>query len=240
MTAQPWFRMYSEFASDPKVQMLAFEDQRHFIVLLCLKCNGTLDASIPSADFRERMIARGLGLSPESAAEAKRRLLEVGLIDADWSPIKWDDRQFRSDSSAERTRKWRDKRAERHGDVTVTPQNRTEQNRTETEGDASVTPPQVKVDSPNPAPEARGSRLPDDFTLTPERRQVAMTERVNPERTFARFCDHWRAASGATARKRDWDAAWRNWCRKDADMRRPAGPAAEPSALNPHAHLDMR
>lgn len=97
-----------------------------------------------------------------------------------------------------------------------------------------------KRSAPARTPQPTGQRLPDDFTLTPERRRVADTERVNAERSFARFCDHWRAASGSNARKRDWDAAWRNWCRKDADMRRPAGPVAEPSPLNPHAHLDMR
>lgn len=62
-----------------------------------------------------------------------------------------------------------------------------------------------------------GSRLPEDFALTAERRRVAEAEHVDPERTFAKFCDHWRAASGANARKRDWDAAWRNWCRTEAD-----------------------
>lgn len=64
---------------------------------------------------------------------------------------------------------------------------------------------------------ATAQRLPDDFELTGERRGVAQSERVDCEREFARFTDHWRASSGANARKRDWDAAWRNWCRKAAD-----------------------
>lgn len=28
-----------------------------------------------------------------------------------------------------------------------------------------------------------------------------------------KFKDHWKAASGANARKKDWVAAWRNWMR---------------------------
>ncbi|MCC7462113.1 MAG: GIY-YIG nuclease family protein [Gammaproteobacteria bacterium] len=63
-------------------------------------------------------------------------------------------------------------------------------------------------------------RMPDDFALTAQRRQVAKTEHVDPERTFAKFCDHWRSASGVNARKLDWDAAWRNWCRREADVGR--------------------
>ena len=61
-------------------------------------------------------------------------------------------------------------------------------------------------------------RLPAEFELTEERKATAKAEAVNPEREFARFCDHWRASGGSNARKRDWDAAWRNWCRKAADV----------------------
>ncbi len=64
----------------------------------------------------------------------------------------------------------------------------------------------------------RASRLPEDFALTDARRNVAESEHVDPDRTFVRFADHWRASSGANARKHDWDAAWRNWCRKEADQ----------------------
>jgi hypothetical protein len=66
------------------------------------------------------------------------------------------------------------------------------------------------------------TRLTDDFELTPERRLVAEVERLPAERTFAKFCDYWRAASGAKARKHDWDATWRNWCRTEADRSRGA------------------
>ena len=67
------------------------------------------------------------------------------------------------------------------------------------------------------APTAK--RLPDDFTLTEARKETAKGEGADPAREFAKFTDHWRAASGANARKHDWDAAWRNWCRKSHDMR---------------------
>lgn len=126
MTAKlPWFRLYTDFVSDPKLQLLAFEDQRHFVAVLCLKRDGTLDADYSSDELRSRVIAVKLGLSVNAADEAKRRLWEVDLVDLNWQPIAWEKRQFESDSSAERTRNWRAKKAkentERHGDVTVTP-----------------------------------------------------------------------------------------------------------------------
>jgi hypothetical protein len=76
-------------------------------------------------------------------------------------------------------------------------------------------------------------RLPEDFTLTSERRAVAEAERLPADRTFAKFCDYWRSASGQSARKLDWDATWRNWCRTEADRSRGKLPGAVP--LQPKA-----
>jgi hypothetical protein len=61
------------------------------------------------------------------------------------------------------------------------------------------------------------TRLGEDFGLTEERKAYATAERLDPERTFAKFTDYWKAASGAKARKHDWDATWRNWCRTETD-----------------------
>jgi hypothetical protein len=112
-----WFRMYSEFAGDPVIQSLAFEDQRHYVVLLCIKSDGTLDKTL-ATQIRERVICRALGLDPLAASEAKRRLIEVGLITKDWQPVGWDKRQFVSDNSTERVRKYR--KSKETGNVTET------------------------------------------------------------------------------------------------------------------------
>lgn len=103
----PWFRMYAEFSGDPVIQSLAFEDQRHYVILLCLKCSGTLDRDI-SHDQRDRVITKGLGLDPTSAAEVKRRLIDVGLIDKSWHPSAWEKRQFK----------------DRHGVAAIAPEGR--------------------------------------------------------------------------------------------------------------------
>jgi hypothetical protein len=131
-----WFRMYSEFAGDPVIQSLAFEDQRHYVVLLCIKSDGTLD-KILSPQIRERVICRALGLDPLSASEAKRRLIEVGLITKDWQPCGWERRQFVSDSSTERVRKYR--KSKETGNVTG--------NVTETLTDRSGNAPDTDTDT---------------------------------------------------------------------------------------------
>src|SRR3990167_10512408 len=103
----PWFRMYSEFATDPVVQLLSFNDQRHYVVILCLKCQGVLDRKL-SQENRNRIICKGLGLDQATSEEVKRRLVDVGFIDNNWQPTSWDRRQFKSDNSSERVRKYRE------------------------------------------------------------------------------------------------------------------------------------
>jgi len=107
--ALPWFRFYTEFATDPAVQSLAFEDQRHFVVLLCLKGSGVLDKSYPTPERRELVLARALGLDRSSAGEALRRLVEAGLVDQDGTPSGWSRRQYVGDVSTERVRRFRER-----------------------------------------------------------------------------------------------------------------------------------
>lgn len=146
--SKPWFRLYAEFIGDPKVQLLAFEDQRHFIGILCLKCNGTLDAGHKTPEHRERMIAKALGLDVATAAEVRRRLDEAQLISPDWQPLKWNSRQYESDSSTARVHRFREQQREkRFGNVAVTDKNRSEQNRKEPpKGGSFKTQSQIQED----------------------------------------------------------------------------------------------
>lgn len=112
-----WFRMYAEFATDPVVQSMSFDDQRHFVIILCMKCSGALDREFGDPQTRIVMLRRALGLEALAFDEAKNRLCASGLINGDWHPKNWEKRQFVTDhSAAERMRKYR----ERHRDVTVT------------------------------------------------------------------------------------------------------------------------
>ena len=120
--ANQWFRMYSEFLNDPKIVSLAFEDQRHFIGILALKSDGTLDQKCDEA-LRERIISQRLWIDFAIVGEVKKRLVNAGLIDESWQPLAWQKRQFLSDSSSTRTREYRERLrgVKRHCDVTVTP-----------------------------------------------------------------------------------------------------------------------
>ena len=79
---------------------------------------------------------------------------------------------------------------------------------------------------------ARATRLPEDWVPSERGLQWARQERLSEreiERETEKFRDHFRAASGANARKIDWTAAWRNWLRRHADTRQ-AGRQRSPAA----------
>lgn len=119
-----WFRFYNDAVDDEKLRLLSFEDRWHYTAVLCLKSDGILDTK--ADELRERKIALKLGLSLEEAQSVKGKLCEVGLINTNWHPKGWKKRQYEHDSSANRTRAYREKNKvkqqlkERHGDVTVT------------------------------------------------------------------------------------------------------------------------
>lgn len=65
----------------------------------------------------------------------------------------------------------------------------------------------------------RGTRIPDDWTPSPEVHQQMGTENphVDLDRELAKFRDYWQAKAGKDATKTDWDATFRNWVRRAAE-----------------------
>jgi hypothetical protein len=102
-----WFRMWVDAVDNPKLRLLAFEDRWHFVALCCLKRSGLLDKH--DDPNRDRMIAVKLGVQARELDEIARRLLDVRLIDETMTPIGWDDRQFQSDTSTERVKRFRER-----------------------------------------------------------------------------------------------------------------------------------
>lgn len=128
--ANPWFRLYHEFAHDPKVQRLSETDQRRYIMLLCMRCcNG--DVTLQDED-----VTFTLRIPMIDWIDTKVVLLEAKLIDKDNKPTAWEKRQYKSDSSAARVAKHRTlHKVDSNGDVTLQKRqsNVLEQNRTDTE-----------------------------------------------------------------------------------------------------------
>lgn len=106
-----WFRMYDEILDDPKVQLLSGDDFKGWINILCLasRRDGKLP---PVAD-----ISFALRETLDAVSTLLGRLLDGGLIErrsggadgAHYAPYKWNERQYKSDTSTGRVKRFRDR-----------------------------------------------------------------------------------------------------------------------------------
>jgi len=119
MTGMQWFRFHHEALDDPKVQKLEPVLFKHWVNLLCIACRN--DGKFPShADMAFALRIDEIGL--ESVLD---RLLIAGLIGVHKggangsyiAPNGWDKRQYKSDTSNERVKRYR----QRYRNDTVTP-----------------------------------------------------------------------------------------------------------------------
>ena len=209
-----WFRMYAEVLNDPKVQLLPPEIFKAWVNFLCLYCDKgvTSHVTVTVTAFASRVtieVSQG-----HLDALVAAGLLEV--IDGGYRPHGWDKRQYKSDTSAERTRRYRDRKR----DVTVTPPD------TDTDTENKVDKSTLSKTTKNVKQETnRGTRLEaylerewghtslpsgwEDWSI----RELGWNEQ-RASRTFAEFRDYWKAQPASKGVKADWDATWRNWCRR--------------------------
>ena len=142
-----WFRTWTDIVDDAKLLLLAPGDRWYYVALLALKRNGMLDEG-DKIDVTDRKVGVRLRLDDRERDELRRRLVEANLIDASWQPSGWDKRQFESDSSAVRTRKYR-RNKKRHCDVTVTSlQRHRDASESESESESDKTPVVPTGDAP--------------------------------------------------------------------------------------------
>lgn len=139
--ANPWFRLYAEWLTDPKVQRLEEKHQRRLVAIFCLRCNGDVTLHDNDVTFMLR-------ISDAEWQESKAIFIAENFINSDGEVLNWDKRQYISDTSAARVAKHR----ALHKPVTVTPCNVTVtppeqiQNRTDTEQKQNKYMPPIGVE----------------------------------------------------------------------------------------------
>src|SRR5262249_18380508 len=106
-TMSRWFRVYDDLVDDPKIQRL---DPSLFKALINLWCLASANAGVlPPIDE----IAFKLRIKTEKAQRLLNELRAAGLVDDDKRgarPHNWDQRQFRSDVSTSRVKRFRERR----------------------------------------------------------------------------------------------------------------------------------
>ena len=117
-----WFRLYNEFATDTKTQKLSEIYQRRFVMLMCLENSDEL------YKMSDEDISFALRVTCDEWSVTRRHMASLSFIseykDGHIFVTNFKNRQFKSDSSADRMRRLRERKKDRHipvmGDVTVT------------------------------------------------------------------------------------------------------------------------
>ena len=203
-----WFRMYHEFATDPKVQMLSETDQRRYIMLLCLKCCND------DVTLHETEVAFQLRISNEELTATKQRLIEKGLIDESLNPTAWDKRQFVSDSSASRVAKHRAKKKQQCN-VTVTKSNAPD---TDTDTDTDTEKRREKGKKPT-----RSKTTSAKTAFTKPRETEVIELGVQSNLNISGFFDYYESNGWMVGKNKmkDWKAAARSWHNRQSTFKKP-------------------
>lgn len=213
-----WFRFYDCALDDPKVQKLPGDLFKVWVNLLCVASRN--NGALPAIDDLAFMLRQ----SSDTVSDMMSELMRVGLIDESeqgLTPHNWSERQYQSDSSAERMRKHR--AMKRNSDVTdvtmcdVTGDGKvTLQNRYRADTDTEITSA--------PARSKKGTRLPEDWKPSSDLIVKATELGLSAsqfDREVEKFRDYWLGRAGSAGVKLDWEATARNWMRSAAERLNP-------------------
>lgn len=189
-----WFRMYGEFATDPKVQMMSEADQRRFIMLLCLRCSND------GVTLHETEIAFQMRITDEQWQATKSLFLSKGLITEDCQPTAWNKRQFVSDSSKARVAAHRAKKKQQRN-VTVTPP--------DTDTDTEETPPPAREDDFDTRVRfaMTADWQPSSKTFQAVLLQMGITQQAFDQDQFLEFRSFWCASPDDHRTQAKWEHA---------------------------------
>lgn len=156
-----WLRLYTEVAGDRKLRRLPAEQRWLWVVVLCVAKESPrpgwlfLSEGVP---VTEEDLADQAAVPIEAVRDGLKSFAGQNMVeiqDGVYHVTNWDDRQFESDLSVERTRRYRQKKRQcdapgpspdRHSDVAETSPDR--------HSDVTVTPPESEseIDNNNASP----------------------------------------------------------------------------------------
>jgi hypothetical protein len=233
-----WFRHYAGMARDEKLVSAAIKSKQTIERVVWIWCAILESAAEIDDNGRYAIdhdeIAYFLRADAADIRAVEDALAVSGRVDSG-AVVKWGNRQFKSDKSAERVAAHRErKRSEgidgnaanlsQNGDVTLQkrhcnpPETELE---TETDKETSSLRSEVARDARRPA-KVKGSRLPSDWQPSEADLAMAAGEGFSPfetRRMADGFRDYWLAKAGSDGVKLDWPATWRGWVRRERDRK---------------------
>jgi hypothetical protein len=210
-----WFKMDDQFPNHPKVRRAGDAAGWLFVCSGCYCAQYLTDGMVPKV-----VVGSLTGMKPAHVARAIERLIDVELWleHEDYYEV---NNYLEFNPSREKVENDRREAAERRA------------RGTERSRDVRATKPRdhgapVPVPVPNVPTEresaqkrarSRGSRIPDQFHVTPE--MEAWVEGKYPQLAWLseseKFVDHYKAKAGSRALMVDWDRAWKVWMRRAAE-----------------------
>lgn len=199
-----WFRFYDAVLDDPKVQRLSDPLFRAWVNLMCLANRG---AGAFSDDIAE--IAFALRVTEAVAIKHIDGLLKAGLIehiDERFEPHNWNERQFKSDVSTDRVKRFRQRSAKRSETVSETPpeaetDTEAEQKQSRADGERASAPPTRKPWPPDAVVPEKWLKLAGDELQRLGRPQVDLPL------VAAKFQAHY-GGEGQARTMTEWQGQW--------------------------------
>lgn len=243
-----WFRWHHGSVTDPKFQLIARKSGASLPDVLAVWAYVLEQASANETrgnhgEIDCEAVDCMFGFD-DGQTEAILNVMQSRGLLADGRVSSWDKRQPKreDDTASERKRRQREREHEirmaavvtdemsrnvthRHAEVTHG-HDREEESREEKKREEKDTSSSTVVGAAGAArtAEPKAVALPKDWQLPKAWGDWAMSEFPHWTADIVRleadkFADHWRGKSGKDARKADWPATWRNWCRSDICQR---------------------
>jgi hypothetical protein len=226
MTEHRWSKFWwQDWQADQALRSCSLAARGLWMDMLCIAHTGTPrgHVTINGVAVTPKRLAILTGSNERECIKLLSELEEAGVFSRTEAGVIYSRRMVRDNDAAEAGREAVERRWSKVRTPTadpITPPNRPNDRggiTLEAEAEAEAEADSKGESAPRAASPPRtgsGSRLPDDWK--PEEPHYAGAD---PAVTLPRFCDYWRAQPGAKGRKTDWQATWRNWCRKDAEDR---------------------
>lgn len=218
-----WLCWHVGTVTDPKFRVIARQAHNQPGVVVAvwaylLELAGGAKERGSIASYDADVAEEALGFSASEIEAIIVAMRAKGLIEGDLI-ARWKDRQ--NMTNAERAREWREQRKAKsehneQTDVRVVHANApNKSNTTDIQTDKTDIQTDKDIDGENLSRAARASRLPEDWQPADEPEIPSSIV----SREWPKFLDYWRSVPGGKGRKLDWQATWRNWCRKSMETR---------------------
>lgn len=244
MTEHRWSKFWwQDWQADQALRSCSLAARGLWMDMLCIAHAGTPrgHVTINGQPVTPKRLGTLAGVSERECLRLLRELEEAGVFSKTPEGVIFSRRMVRDTSHANEGRQAVEKRWNRRTDPITppnTPPNRgptqppiTQEAEAEAEERTTLTGGSAPRAAARPPRSSMGSRLPPDW-LPADPGFAGATHA-----TLARFRDYWTAQAGARGRMVDWDATWRNWCRRDAENRT-TRPGAKTSAMSTTAQND--